>query len=64
MVGHEYLKEKWLGASLSKTTYVVYLVSSRFVDSKAKRSSLVLEKGENRMQLSRHGCTVVNRRYR
>eukprot|EP01084_Bolivina_argentea_P172112 298152_1 len=63
VVGHEYLKEKWLGASLSKTTYVVYLVSSRFVDSKAKRSSLVLEKGENRMQLSRHGCTVVNRRY-
>ncbi len=59
------MKEKWLGAPLSKTTYVVYLVSNGLVDSKTKQSSLVLEKGENRMQqLSSSGCTVVRRRYR
>ncbi len=64
VVGHEYLKEKWLGASLSKTTHVAYLVSTGFVDSKAKRPSSVLEKGEDSVQSSRHGRTVVRRRYR
>ncbi len=67
VVGHEYLKEKWLGAPLlSKTTYVAYLVSSGFVEnSKAKRRpSSVLEKEENRMQLPHHGRTVIHRRYR